>query len=98
MPRELRPRATDALAIVPAVVTDRSAAAVVGLEAREFRELVAAKRIRHVRAGHRVIVRLDVFLEALQQHAADESAAEAPSSGPRTVDQVLATVGRRRAR
>ena len=39
-PRLLRPRQTRSLAVAPVVVTDLSAAAVVGLERRSFRELV----------------------------------------------------------
>jgi hypothetical protein len=64
-PRLLRPRQTRSLAVAPVVVTDLSAAAVVGLERRSFRELVRDLKIPHVRRGQRILVDVEVLREVL---------------------------------
>jgi hypothetical protein len=63
--RLLRPRQTRSLAVAPVVVTDLSAAAVVGLERRSFRELVRDLKIPHVRRGQRILVDVEVLREVL---------------------------------
>ena len=103
MSRALRPRATASLVVAPVLVTDRSAPAVLGLEAREYRELVAEHGIRHVRRGHRVIARVEDVLAALDRIAATQAEGEsthtedpAGESQPETADDFLAAIGRRR--
>ena len=100
--RALRPRATADTPIVPATVTDLTAPTVLGLEPRQFRELVAREAIAHARVGHRMIVRLDVFLEALDRMAERSRTEPAPVEGgeggaqPSGVERVLQLVGRTR--
>jgi hypothetical protein len=83
-------------------VTDRSCAAVLGLEPREYRELVVGEHVPHARRGQRVICRLDDVLLAVDRLAASAtSPAEAASAADDTdagpgVDGILARIGRRR--
>jgi hypothetical protein len=74
--RPLKPRATSALAIVPVTVTDRTAPAVLGLEPRVFRELVARERIPHAVIGRRIVVAAQDVLDALGRIAARPVEAE----------------------
>ena len=71
-PRPLRPRQTGSLPVAPVVVTDLSAAAVVGLERRSFRELVRDLKIPHVRRGQRILVDVEVLREALASASTQE--------------------------
>jgi len=107
MTRALRPRATAALAVAPATVTDRTAPLVLGLEPRAFRELVIDHHVRHARVGRgvgrRIIARLEDVLAVLDRLADDAAPAEdapAPEEPSATssdgVDGVLAMIGRRR--
>jgi hypothetical protein len=63
--RALKPRATEAIAVSPIAITDRTAPRDVGLEAREFRALVRCLQIPHVVAGRRLIVDAQTFRDAL---------------------------------
>jgi hypothetical protein len=98
--RALKPRATDALALQPACVSDRTAPAVLGLEPRTFREWVAREGIPAARIGKRVVVRLQDALAALDR--ASGRAEGSPSPAPEEtadadgVDRVLRLVGRTR--
>jgi hypothetical protein len=101
--RALRPRATEALGVVPVTVTDRTAPAVLGLEPRTFRELVARLGVPHVTLGRRIVVPVAAMLEALEGAAVDPAprsgAAErdaADDDGEVSVDGILAELGRRR--
>lgn len=100
MKRTLRPRATSALAIAPLLVTDLTAPVAAGLEPRAFREFVVRAGIPHVRDGHRVIVRADVLLAAIDRLA--RSGASATESAPASsaeedepsADELLRRIGR----
>ena len=81
-PRLLRPRQTRGLAVAPVVVKDLSAAAVVGLEQRSFRELVRDLKIPHVRRGQRILVDVEVLREVL----ASASTREVDDAPPGTED------------
>jgi hypothetical protein len=102
--RSLRTPATSSLAIAPATVTDRTCAAVTGLEPRAFCELVSREKIPHARIGRRVVVRLDDFLAAVARlssvaaidvEAADEGGEE--EAQPEDADSFLRSIGRRRS-
>jgi hypothetical protein len=101
-PRLLRPRQTRGLAVAPVVVTDLSAAAVVGLEQRSFRELVRDLKIPHVRRGQRILVDVEVLREVLAS-ASTREVDDAPpgtedaadSQGP-TASELLQRLGRTR--
>lgn len=97
--RPLRPKQTAALVANPATISDLTCH-VHGLEARQFRELVAREEIPHVRIGRRLVVRTEAFLAALERL---ETAP--PASGvelldddeddqPTSADAVLASLGR----
>lgn len=100
-PRPLRPRATAALVVAPVAVTDRTCAAVLGLEPRVFRELVARLRIRHATIGRRVIASVADVLAALERAAVDDDAHLIEHDGadehdaPGSVDELLARLGRK---
>jgi hypothetical protein len=112
--RRLRPKATAALVVAPITVTDLTCAVVLGLEPRVFRELVVDARIPHARigrgkdrSGHRVIVRVEDMLAAIDRIArrgdvGDEAPAdsgdETPTPTVSGVDRVLALIGRERRR
>lgn len=105
--RALRPRHTAALVVSPIVVSDLSAAAVVGLEPRQFRELVRAKAIPHTLSGQRMLVRAEDLLAALDvAPAAAEPLSEAPAvddhdlddDEPKDADEVLRRIGLERRR
>lgn len=100
MTRQLRPRATSALVVAPITVTDRTCAAVLGIEPRAFREWLAEENIEHRRIGRRVIARVDVVLAALEAMPAQSSDTASESSSDRpalqSADDLLARLGRRR--
>ncbi len=105
-PRALRPRATQTLVVAPATVTDLTAPAVIGLEARTFREFVGREHVPHARLGHRIVARVDDVLAALDRVARrakdDKPASDEPAPDgdeqPETVDGVLAALGKERVR
>jgi hypothetical protein len=86
-------------------VTDRTCAAVLGLEPRVYRELVSRGRIRHATIGRRIVTRVDDVLAALDRMAegtvttptilSGDDAEGVPERGP-TADEILARIGRRR--
>jgi hypothetical protein len=102
--RAIKPRATEALSVSPIFVSDLTAAAVVGLEARAFRELIADLAVPHLRRGHRIIVDAEVLRAAIGAAARSEGGPverEAPSEaaeGPAPVSgaRLLARLGRER--
>jgi hypothetical protein len=106
--RPLRPRLTATLAIAPAVVSDLTAPAVIGLEPRHFREFLRAANIPHAVVGRRAIVRVDQILEAVERLSRqglppqsapeenDERSDDDDGATDLTADDVLAQVGRRR--
>ncbi|HXX68100.1 MAG TPA: hypothetical protein VEK07_13000 [Polyangiaceae bacterium] len=99
MTRALRPRATAALPVAPALVTDLTAPAVVGLEPRHFRELLRAERIPHAVVGRRVIARIEHVLAVVDRLAEGSSLATgAPGQedDEPSADALLARIGRRR--
>jgi hypothetical protein len=63
--RALRPRETEGLLVAPVLVSDRTAAALVGLEPRAFRAFVAEKNIPCTRIGKRLLVRATDLAEAI---------------------------------
>ena len=93
--RKLRPKATAALSITPVLISDENAAAVVGLEPRQFREFVRRHAIEHACDGKRLLVRVDVFLAAVQslEIASRRSSTEEDEDD---VDAVLKRLGRKR--
>ena len=100
-PRPLHPRQTDALIVTPVTVTDRTCAAVLGLEPRVYRELVVRERIPHARLGRRIVARIEDVLVAVDRlagaDAVDAPEADDVDDQPETVDAVLAALGRERA-
>jgi hypothetical protein len=92
--RNLRPKVTAALSITPVLISDENAPAVVGLEARQFREFVTRHRVDHAREGKRVLVRVDVFLAVVQE--LELAARQAPTEDEEDVDGVLRRMGRKR--
>jgi hypothetical protein len=100
--RPLRTRATSSLAVFPALVSDLTAAAVVGLEPRQFRELLRTAAIPHAVVGRRVIAPVEAVIEAVERLAklpkasTDETFDESHLDSEPTVDQLLARIGRRR--
>jgi hypothetical protein len=100
VPRQVKPRATSSLAIAPALVTDLTAPAVVGLEPWQFRELVKAEGIAHARIGQRVTAKVADVVAAVDRIAkrqssapADDDAAEPAKAGSKG-DRILARLGR----
>ncbi len=98
--RSLRPLATDAVSVSPAVVTDRTCAAVLGLEPRAFREAVARLRIPHRIVGRRMLVCVADFMAAVRGPVVaavpdDQSATPAPEEIG-SADDLLRRIGRRR--
>lgn len=93
--RKLAERDTSTLAVHPVTVTDRTCAAVVGLEPRAFREAVARLKIPHAMLGRRMVVRVADFLAALDRVAA-ASADKLPAPRVETLETaegVLAELG-----
>jgi len=100
----LRPKATAALSVAPATVTDRNCAAVLGLEGREFRDLLVREHVPHARRGQRVIARVEDVLLVVDRLASASSGPAPASTEPSTaddggpgVDGILARIGLRRA-
>lgn len=93
--KDFRPRATAELVVAPVAITDLTCAAVVGLEARHFRDLVYSLAIRHVSNGRRLVVLTTDFAAALEQASSKPGAATEAQGA--TLDDVLARVGRRRS-
>jgi hypothetical protein len=77
------------------LISDENAPAVVGLEPRQFREFVVRHGVEHARDGKRVLVRVDVFLAAVQEL---EVAArkQPPEDEEGDIDEVLKRLGRKR--
>ena len=106
MTRALRPRATSSLAVSPLAVTDRTCAAVLGIEPRVFRELLVRESVSHARLGRRVVARVEDVLAALDRLAVapgDEFGTRVPKADgvedddvPDTVDGVLRKLGKER--
>ena len=93
--RNLRPKATAALSITPVLISDENAPAVVGLEPRQFREFVVRHGLSHARDGKRLLVRVDVFLAAVEE--LESAARPAPEEDDEEdVDAVLKRMGRKR--
>jgi hypothetical protein len=65
--RALRERVTEHVIVAPAAVSDLSCAHVLGLEPRQFRDLVTRVAIPHARVGHRIIARVSDVLAALDR-------------------------------
>lgn len=106
-PRALRTPPTSTLAVVPVTVTDRTCAAVLGLEPRVYREWLVAAGVPHTRIGRRVVARTDHVLAALTRSACSATSVDLPSvdaerddddDQPTTPDGVLARIGLRRTR
>jgi hypothetical protein len=94
--RKLRPKVTARLSITPVLISDENAPAVVGLEPRQFREFVTRHGVEHARDGKRLLVRVDVFLAAIQE--LETAARQAPVDDDEgDVDAVLKRMGRKRA-
>lgn len=98
MKRPLRPRATAAIAVTPACVTDLTAHVVIGFEARQFREFVRDQHVRHAVYGQRVVARVADVLDAIDRLATsglnEAPGAEALDEGEPTADAILARIGR----
>lgn len=94
MSRPLRQRATDRIAVAPVAVSDRTCAALLGLEPRVFRELCVREEIPIVRLGRRVLARVEDVEAALVRLAGQ--AVDVEDERPRGAGAVLALVGRQR--
>ncbi len=96
--RPIRARATEALAAMPALVSDLTAPLLVGIEPRHFREFLSRERVPHARVGHRVIARMEHVVAAIDRLAALTAAPRADDGGERaeTADEILAELGMRR--
>lgn len=100
MRRPLRPRPTDRIAVAPVAVSDRTCAALLGIEPRVFRELLAREGVPIVRVGRRVLARVEdveAVLARLAGQPSDVEADAAPAK-PGGADGVLRLVGRERNR
>ncbi len=98
MQRKLKPRATAALNIMPVMVSDRTCAALFGIEPRDLREKIAP-HVPHAVIGRRVVMRVEHVLAYLDGLASPERAGSrepARSDGATTTDDLLARIGRRR--
>jgi len=94
-------RPKPALAVTPVVVTQHTSFAVLGLEGRRFRELVARIGIRHCRDGQLVLVQVEDFIAAIDARASSIAPDFCDTSGARdyeTADEILAAVGHRPVR
>jgi hypothetical protein len=98
--RALKPRPPIAVAAV--VVSQLNCLQVLGIDPRRYLEFVAAQRIRRSRVGKLVCVEAEVFVSALRAIAIEDDveAARVDSEEDEgmSVDEVLASVGRRRVR
>lgn len=94
MPRPLRPRATSALVVAPVAITDLTAPAVLGIEARPFREWLVTANVPHTRRGKRVIALVADVVAALERSAAsspdEDGQREQQREAPRNVDSLRA--------
>jgi hypothetical protein len=99
--RSMRPRATASLSILPQIVSDLTAPALVGLEPRPFRAFLRTERVPHALVGRRVVARLEHVLAAIDRLASPEPSpptTEALDDAEPTADQILARIGRVRGR
>lgn len=98
MVRKLRPRATSVLVVAPIAVTDLTAPAVLGIEARPFREWLVAANVPHTRRGKRVIALVADVVAALERSSMGEPTEDGQDvhEAPRSVDALLARIGRQR--
>jgi len=97
--REIKPRETSFVAPRAVTISDRTSAALVGLEPRAFRELVTRRKIPHVRIGDRVVVLASEFEKFIERASSEPSEQSEPidvDDSPSSVDAVLARLGRRR--
>jgi hypothetical protein len=81
------------VAAVPLAVSDASAFAVVGLTPRQFRAFVREHGLPAVKAGRRLLVRVDVLLAALDR-LSGASAREQPPAEWDEAAIVAAAAGR----
>lgn len=96
--RKLRPRATSALVVAPVAITDLTAPAILGIEARPFREWLVAANVPHTRRGKRVIALVADVVAALERSSVSEPNDDGHEmhGAPRSVDALLARIGHRR--
>jgi hypothetical protein len=97
--RAIRQRATDRVAVAPVAVSDRTCAALLGLEPRAFRELLSREDVPCIRVGRRVLARVEdveAVLCRLAGQAVHVDDDETPQ--PRGVEAVLRLVGREKER
>ena len=99
MKRKLAPKATDALNVTPATVSDRTCAAILGLEPRVFRDLLVREGIQHAKIGRRVVARLEHVLAEIDRLATQATdATSAPVDDEQDeADNILAMLGRKRS-
>lgn len=101
MKRALKPKITANLAVAPALVTDLSAPAVIGLEPRSYRAFLKSESVPHAIVGRRVVARLDHILAAVDR-LAQRQREDAPldravdEDDSPSVDELLSRIGRRR--
>jgi hypothetical protein len=93
--RPLRAKTTASLSVAPVIVSDESAAVVVGLEPRQFREFVVRHQIPHARDGRRLLVRVDSLLAAMER-IESSAPAPAPEGEVESADDILRRLGRKR--
>lgn len=103
-PRRLRQRATASICVAPLFVSDLTAPIAVGLEPRQFRDLVRDLEIPHIVYGQRLLVEAEDLRAALAVRASSKAIADYDARSPeareydepQSVDAVLARLGRRR--
>ena len=84
------------LGVLPALVTQHTCFAVLGIHRRRFLDLVRRLNIRHYKHGRLVIVRVADFVDAVDARASAVSPdlPEPPDEDfPRTVEEGLASIG-----
>jgi len=100
--RNLRPRPL--VTAAPITVSDLTSFDLFGLDGRQLRHFVGKHALPHVTHGHRILVRADVLLNAMDRLSASSAADPQSSEGsevdddvPETVEGVLRLIGRRLA-
>ena len=96
--RNLKPK--PAVTATPVTVTDLTSFDLVGLDGRQLRHFVTKNAIAHVAHGQRIIVRVDVLLEAIDRLASTGAAPKVAADlddleTPTSAAGVLSLIGRR---
>jgi hypothetical protein len=78
--------------VAPAVVSDATSLAVLGLTPRQFRAFLIAQSVPHAKIGRRTVARLDRVLEVIDRLSG------ARITAPWNEDEIIARAAGRRSR